>query len=93
MSVAALIEKKLEAALEPVRLEIVDESHLHAGHANAPEGGESHFHVTVAAAAFEGQNLVSRQRKVYEILADELAGPIHALSLSTLTPDEVEQHN
>ena len=50
MSVAALIEKKLEAALEPVRLEIVDESHLHAGHANAPEGGESHFHVTVAAA-------------------------------------------
>ncbi len=92
MSVAALIEKKLEAALEPVRLKIVDESHLHAGHANAPEGGESHFHVTIAADAFVGQNQISRQRKVYEILADELAGPVHALSLSTLTPDEVEQH-
>ena len=92
MSVAALIEKKLEAALEPIRLEIVDESHLHVGHLNAPKGGESHFHVTIAAAAFEGQNQVSRQRKVYEILADELAGPVHALSLSTLTPDEEEQN-
>ena len=91
MSVAALIEKKLEAALEPVRLEIVDESHLHAGHAHAPEGGESHFHVTVAAAAFEGKTQVARQRKVYQILADELAGPVHALSLSTLTPDEAER--
>lgn len=90
MSVAETIERKLSAALAPAKLDIVDESHLHAGHAGAREEGESHFRVTIIAAAFENQNRVARQRQVYEILADELAGPIHALALSTLTPGEAE---
>lgn len=88
MSVAESIERKLNAGLTPVKLEIVDESHLHAGHAGAREGGESHFRVMIVAEAFENQNRVARQRRVYEILADELAGPVHALALRTLTPDE-----
>ena len=91
MSVAEIIERKLSAALTPAKLDIIDESHLHEGHAGAREGGESHFRVTIVAAAFENQNRVARQRQVYEILKDELAGPIHALALSTLTPDEAQK--
>ena len=93
MSVANSIEQKLTAALDPAKLEIIDESHRHAGHAGARAGGESHFHVTIVASAFENQSRVARQRRVYEILADELAGPVHALALTTLTPGEAEMRN
>ena len=89
MSVAESI-KKLVDAFNPVHLEIVDESHLHAGHSSAPEGGESHFRVIITATEFEGEQIF-RQRRVYNILADEMAGPVHALSLSTLTPDEAKK--
>jgi BolA protein len=78
-------------ALTPVSLDIVDESHKHKGHAGYREGGESHFHVTVVSAAFEGQNRVARQRAVYDTLAEELAGPVHALSLKLMTPGEVSE--
>ena len=88
MTVAATIESKLRAALTPSALAVVDESHLHAGHAGARPGGESHFRVEVVAAAFEGQSRLARQRRVHEILADELAGPVHALSVRALTPGE-----
>ena len=88
MRVRAAIEKKLAEGLSPSRLSVVDESHLHAGHAHAPEGGESHFRVEVVSAAFAGLGRVARQRLVYETLADELATHIHALSLTTRTPDE-----
>lgn len=88
MSVAEAIKRKLEAALEPAALEITDESHLHAGHAGARAGGESHFRVRIVAAAFAGQSRIARQRAVYEILAPELANQIHALSLVTETPAE-----
>ncbi|HAA92467.1 MAG: BolA family transcriptional regulator [Rhodospirillaceae bacterium] len=90
MRVAQIIEQKLTAALEPAQIEVIDESHLHEGHAGAREGGESHFRVTIVADAFTDLNRVARQRKVYEVLADELAGPIHALALSTMTPTEAD---
>lgn len=86
--VAETIRAKLSAGLNPTRLDIVDESHRHAGHAGARAEGESHFQVAIAAAAFAGKSRVARQRLVYALLADELRTDIHALSLTTLTPDE-----
>ena len=88
MSVADTIRGKLTERFAPSRLDIIDDSHRHAGHAGARPGGESHFTVTIVSAAFAGMNRVARQRLVYETLADELAGPIHALALTTLTPNE-----
>jgi BolA protein len=88
MSVADTIRHKLTRRLAPIRLDIVDESHRHAGHAGARPGGETHFQVTIVAAAFAGQSRVARQRLVYETLAEELATRIHALALTTLAPGE-----
>jgi len=88
MTVRSAIEKKLAEGLKPRRLSIVDESHMHAGHAGARAGGESHFRVEVVSAAFAGLTRVARQRLVYGLLAEELNGPIHALALRTLTPEE-----
>jgi BolA protein len=88
VSVAATIREKLTERFAPSRLEIIDESHRHAGHAGARPDGESHFAVTVVAAAFAGLNRVARQRLVYETLAVELATRVHALSLTTLAPEE-----
>jgi BolA protein len=88
MSIAAAMERKLTAALRPTRLEIEDESARHRGHAGYQEGGETHFRVTIVSAAFAGQSRVARQRAVYRILAEELAGRVHALALTTLAPDE-----
>ena len=90
MSVAETIRGKLEEAFRPTRLDIVDQSHLHLGHAGAPDGGESHFRVGISTSAFEGKNRVERQRLVYACLADELAGQVHALSVSAKTPDETD---
>jgi BolA family transcriptional regulator, general stress-responsive regulator len=87
-SVASAIRDKLTAALAPTLLEIDDESARHAGHAGAREGGESHFHVTVEAAAFVGESAVNRQRRIHRILAEELRGPVHALSLTLRAPGE-----
>ena len=82
------IQDKLQAAFEPIRLEVVDDSARHSGHAGAREGGESHFNVTIEAPAFAGANKVARQRMVYRALAEELAGPVHALSVTALAPGE-----
>ncbi len=90
MSVADTIRLKLSARFAPVRLEIIDESHRHAGHAGARVGGETHFAVTIVSAAFAGQGRVARQRLVYQTLAEELATRVHALSLATLAPNEDE---
>lgn len=81
MAVAETIRKKLENAFSPEFMEIVDQSHLHAGHAGAPAGGESHFRVQIVAAAFSEMSRVERQRAINRVLADELAGPVHALSI------------
>lgn len=90
MKVAATIEAKLRAALAPMRLAVVDESHRHRGHAGARPEGESHFHVEIVASAFDGLSRIDRQRRVYDILAGELAGPVHALSVTARTPREDE---
>ncbi len=87
-AVAETIRHKLHAAFSPIRLDVVDDSDRHAGHAGAREGGESHFTVILESAAFAGVNRVQRQRMVYGALAEELAGPIHALSLKALAPGE-----
>jgi BolA family transcriptional regulator, general stress-responsive regulator len=88
--IARRMQNKLESAFAPMRLEIVDDSAKHSGHSGAREGGESHFSVTIVSQAFEGLNRVARQRRVNQALAEELAGPVHALSLKTLTPDEAD---
>jgi len=81
MLVKDIIEQKLKAAFSPQVIEVVDESHMHAGHSGAPEGGQSHFAVKIRAAAFEGKSRVAQQRAIYGALKEEMAGPIHALSL------------
>jgi BolA protein len=91
MSVADTIRRKLTERFAPTRLEIEDQSHRHIGHAGARPGGETHFAVMIVSAAFAGQSRVARQRLVYEALADELAANVHALSLTTLAPDESER--
>jgi BolA protein len=88
MRVAQIIEAKLTAALHPTSLTVTDESARHAGHAGARAGGESHFQLEIVSAEFAGKSRVARQRLVYQLLAEELRGPIHALSLVTRTPDE-----
>ena len=82
------IRGKLDAAFAPTLLDIIDDSDRHAGHAGARQGGESHFNVTIEAAAFAGASKVARQRMVYKALAEELAGPVHALSVKALAPGE-----
>jgi len=82
------IHNKLTDAFRPSRLEIQDDSARHAGHAGSRPGGESHFNVTIEADAFAGQSKVARQRMVYRALAEELAGPLHALSVKALAPGE-----
>jgi BolA protein len=90
MSVAGTMRQKLTDRLAPLRLDIVDESHRHAGHAGARPEGETHFVVTIVSAAFAGLGRVARQRLVYQILADELATRVHALALTTLAPGETD---
>ena len=87
MSVADLIKQKLIAELAPTHIEVVDESHLHAGHVGARPEGETHFRVTVVSQAFAGGTRVRNQRLVHGILAEELAGPVHALSVKASAPD------
>ncbi len=84
------IKTKLTAALRPTRLEIVDDSARHHGHAgaHADGGGETHFNVAVESAAFAGKSRVERQRLVYGTLADELKERVHALSLKLSAPGE-----
>jgi BolA family transcriptional regulator, general stress-responsive regulator len=86
--VANIIRTKLEAALAPLRLEIVDESAKHAGHAGARPEGETHFRLTIVSPRFSGQSRIERQRLVYQLLASEMAGSVHALALTTLAPGE-----
>jgi len=93
MSVAASMREKLTATFAPLALEIEDQSARHAGHAGATRAdgsrGETHFHVRLVSAAFEGLTRVERQRRVHAALKDELAGPVHALSLALFAPAEV----
>jgi BolA protein len=79
--VAQRITDKLTEAFAPSALKVTDESHLHAGHAGARPEGESHFRVHIVSDAFSDKTLVQRHRMVNEALAEELAGPVHALAI------------
>lgn len=88
MSAEARLREKLMIALEPTRLDIVNESELHAGHRSSPDTGESHFRILIVSPRFAGVSRVGRHRMVNEAIADELSGRIHALALSTYAPGE-----
>jgi BolA protein len=88
MSVRQTISDKLLRRFAPLQLDIVDDSARHAGHAGAHPEGETHFTVIIVAAEFAGLSRVARQRLVYQTLAEELATRVHALSLTTLAPDD-----
>jgi len=88
MTVAETMARKLTERFAPSRLEIIDDSARHAGHAGAQPGGETHFTVTIMSAVFAGMGRVARQRLVYETLADEIKARVHALALTTLAPGE-----
>lgn len=88
MTYTERMHRNLTDGLKPERLDIVDESHRHIGHAGAHPEGETHFHVTVVSAAFAGKSKVERQRMVYALLKDEMAERVHALALTTLAPEE-----
>ena len=85
------IKNKVTSALQPTRLEIVDDSARHHGHAghNPDGGGETHFNVTIESAVFAGKSRVARQRVVYDLLASELKERVHALSLKLTAPGEI----
>ncbi|MDD3354884.1 BolA family protein [Zoogloea sp.] len=87
MSTAELIRLRL-ASLAPARLELVDESHLHAGHAGARSGG-GHFRLLIVSDAFSGKKTLARQRLVFDALGELMRKEIHALSIQARTPDEV----
>jgi BolA protein len=88
MSVEGHIREKLMVALRPTRLDVVNESDHHAGHASSPGTGESHFRLLIVSEAFTGKSRVERHRIVNEVLKDELAGGIHALAISSFAPGE-----
>lgn len=89
MSNAARIErmKQLLAALEPLELEIIDESHLHAGHAGAASGA-GHFRMRIVSPKFDGQRLVMRHRLVYDAVHPMMQDDIHALAITAIAPSE-----
>lgn len=81
------IRERLNAALEPSSLEIVDDSHSHAGHAGA-RGGAGHFQVTIVSARFQGLPLLARHRLVYAAVGELMPSQIHALAIKALAPEE-----
>ena len=84
------IAAALSAAFPPAEVEVVDDSHRHAGHAGAAPGGETHYSVRLVSPAFAGMNRVARSRAVHEALAAEFAGGMHALALTLRTPEEAQ---
>jgi BolA protein len=88
MSVQATIRERLQQALRPTRLDIVDESHLHAGHSHQARAGESHFRVLVVSPEFAGKSRVARHRLVNGLLAEQLATKVHALAIHAYAPGE-----
>ena len=89
MTVADDIKKRLNA-LAPSRLELLDESAKHAGHAGAAPGGNTHWRLTIVSAAFAGKSTVARHRMIYEALGELMQHPIHALAISAKAPGEID---
>jgi BolA family transcriptional regulator, general stress-responsive regulator len=88
MGVEARMREKLMVALEPTRLDVINESELHAGHRSSPGTGESHFKVLIVSAAFAGKSRVERHRMVNAVLAEEVGKRVHALALNAYAPGE-----
>ena len=96
MSMKTTMETKLKNAFQPQRLEVVDESHLHAGHHHEESGhhvtydgtGETHFRIRIVSDKFEGMSRIDRHRSVNELLADELKAGVHALAIEPAAPGE-----
>lgn len=89
MKIQTSIEEKISQSLKPIHLEVLNESNNH----NVPPGSESHFKITVVSEEFDGKMLIARHRVINQILAEELAGQIHALSMHTYTPEEWSEKN
>ncbi|MGE0697583.1 MAG: BolA family protein [Hyphomicrobiaceae bacterium] len=88
MTVEQQIRESLMIALEPTRLDVVNQSHLHAGHAGSPGTGESHFEVLVVSPRFAGLGRLARHRLVNDSLADLLRNRVHALAIKAFAPGE-----
>ncbi|MEM9146687.1 MAG: BolA family protein [Pseudomonadota bacterium] len=88
MTITETMTTKLHEAFAPKTFELIDESHRHVGHSGYREGGESHFRLRMTAERFEGESRVARQRAVNKVLAEELAGPVHALAMELKAPGE-----
>ena len=88
MTVEATIRQKLVHALSPTELDVINESHLHAGHRGSPGTGESHFRVRIVSPLFAGKSRLQRHRLVNEALAAELNGKVHALAIEARAPTE-----
>lgn len=88
MSTAETIRQKLSHDFRPEVLEIIDESYKHVGHMETGDGKETHFRVVMVSESFLGKTRVERQRAVLDTLEDEVRGPVHALSMYLLTPEE-----
>ena len=86
--VAARMKAKLESEFSPEYIEIVDDSDKHKGHSGSSDAGETHFSVTIRSQIFLGLNRVGRQRLIMTALAEELSGPVHALSIKAMAPGE-----
>jgi BolA protein len=82
------ITETLTAAFTPIRLDVQDESHQHAGHAGSRPGGETHFRVYIVSDAFQGKSRIERHRMINTALAQELAGGVHALAIHASAPGE-----
>ena len=91
MVYAERIRDKLTTAFSPKALEVLDESHHHAGHGGTRPEGETHFTVTMVSDRFAGQSRVQRQRAVYQVLEAELKERVHALALNLATPEEAQK--
>lgn len=87
--IADQIRAKLCAELSPERLDVINESELHAGHRGSPGTGESHFRVIIVAEAFRGQSRLERHRTINSLLSDELTAGLHALAVHAYAPGEI----
>ncbi|HLH98267.1 MAG TPA: BolA family protein [Xanthobacteraceae bacterium] len=88
MSTRDVIVEKLTGAFAPERLEVIDDSDRHAGHAGAREGGETHYSVHIVSGAFRGKSRIDRHRMINAALAAELKGGVHALAIKAAAPGE-----
>lgn len=90
MSFSQSIQNKIEQHLDPVSVEIINESHLHAGHQESFDGtGETHLRIKVVSKVFEGMTRVNRHRQINALVADEIAQGLHAIAIDAKAPNEV----